>query len=266
MLNELALMGMLMLAPAQASELTLQNVRSTIGEFGPARGKAPLKPGDTYFLSFDIAGVAVDATGKVSYSMGMEVASEKGTKIFEQKPADNSDYLPLGGTVLPARAYVAIPLEQEPGGYVLKLTITDRVSKVSKTLEERFTVKPREFGIVSLFTTYDPKAEVPAPLSGQVGQRIWLHFAVVEFARSGTDKQPNLEVTMEAMDTEGNMVSKPTVLTVNKGIDEKDTGVPMRFMLPFNREGKYRVRLKAVDKLTNKSDVVELPIVVTPVN
>jgi len=264
MLNELALMSLLMLAPSQATELSLENVRSTVGHFGHPRMRAPLKPGDTLFLSFDITGLSNDGTGKVAYSMGMELATEKGVKLFEQKPVDSVDQLPLGGSVLPARAFVLIPLEQDPGNYVVRLTVVDKATKVSKTLEEKYTVKPREFGIVTLFSSYDPKGEIPAPLGGQAGQRIWVQFAVVEFTRSPTTKQPNLEVSMEAFTATGEAVTKPTVVTYSMGIDEKDTGIPMLFMLPLNREGKFKVKLKVTDKLTNKVDAIELPITVHP--
>lgn len=264
MLLELALLGGLSLAPAQAGELRLENLRSTLGEFGPAREKDTLRPGDTLLLSFDIAGVTVDASGRVAYGMGMELKDGTGKSIFAQKPTDNADYLPLGGTTLPARAFVDVPLEQAAGNYSLTLTVTDKATGKSASFTREYDVKPKEFGIVGLRTTFDAVGEMHAPLVGLTGQRVWVLFGIVEFQRDKSTKQPNLEVTMEIFDNESKLVARPTLLTVNKDVKDEDPGIPIRFMLPFNRAGDFRMRLKVTDKLSSKVDTVVLPIKVTP--
>src|SRR5262245_22027514 len=102
-------------APVQPSSpspggLNLTNVRNTYGELGGARPEGPLLPGDVLFVAFDIEGIAIDPAGKVNYTMAMEVQDKDGKPIFKQDPADKSDFVPLGGPKLPARAFVTVGL------------------------------------------------------------------------------------------------------------------------------------------------------------
>jgi hypothetical protein len=262
MLTTLVIAAGLGLAPAQAGGMTLSNDRITYGELGSPRPDAKLLPGDVLFIAFDIEGIAVGADGKVDYSMGMVVTDKSGKSIFEQKPAPRTDYLPLGGTKLPARAFVTIGLDQEPGTYTCKVTVTDNGSKASKSLDKQFTVLPKSFGVVALYTSSDEKGELPAPTVGVAGQSVWVHFALVGFERDKAKKQPNLTVEMQAMANGKPTVAKPTVVTINSGIDEKESGVPLRFLLPMNRDGEFEVELKATDKLSGKTASVKLPITV----
>ena len=265
MWTTLALAGALALAPTQAGQLTLENPRITYGELGAARPDNSLLPGDIFFVAFDIKNITLDPTGKVSYSMAMEVLNAEGKAEFEQKPVERNDFLPLGGDTLPARAYLTIPLTQKPGKYTCKVTVTDLASKASKTLEQPFEVKPKQFGIVSLYTSSDAQGQLPAPSSGIIGQSVWVHFVVVLFERDPKTKQPNLEVEMAALGADGKpTVPKPTVYTVNSMVDEKDSGIPLRFLLPLNREGNFTIRLKATDKVSNKTSTVTLPVTVSP--
>jgi hypothetical protein len=265
MLTTLVLVAGLGLTPAQGGGLTLSNDRVTYGELGAPRPDTKLLPADVFFVAFDIEGITVAPDGKVLYSMAMEVTDKAGKSIFSQKPAERTDYLPLGGTKLPARAFVTIGLDQEPGEYTCKVTVADMAAKgASKTLTKNFTVLPRNFGIVCLYTSSDEKGELPAPTSGVAGQSVWVHFALVGFQRDKTKKQPDLSVEMQATMADGSPTLKvPTVINVNQGIDEKESGVPLRFLLPMNRVGDYKIKLKATDKTDGKTSTVELPITVS---
>jgi len=264
MLTTLALVGVMTLAPAQGG-LALENVRITYGELGAPRPDNSLLPGDIFFLAFDIKNITVDPTGKVQYSMSMEVTNAAGAKVFEQKPVDRNDFLPLGGNKLPARAYVTVPLDQEPGTYSCKLVVIDKANKAEQSITQKFIVKQKQFGIVSLYTSSDAKGELPAPPYGMTGQSVWVHFVVVLFDRDKTKKQPSLSVEMSTLSADGMpTVPKPTILEISSEVDEKDTGIPLRFLLPLNRPGKFTVQLKVTDKLTNKTSSVQLPIEVVP--
>jgi hypothetical protein len=59
-------------------------------------------------------------------------------------------------------------------------------------------------------------------------------------------------------------MQKPAVLPVSEGVDEKEPGFSIRFQLPLTRAGKYTIRLKATDKVTNKTSSFELPVAVVP--
>ena len=103
MLQSMALFAALTMTPGQGAGLTLSNPRITYGELGSTRPDNKLLPGDIFFLSFDIDGIKVSEAGRVKYGMAMEVVDATGKSIFKQMPVERDDFLPLGGTRLPAR-------------------------------------------------------------------------------------------------------------------------------------------------------------------
>ena len=268
MLQSMALFAALTMTPGQGAGLTLTNPRITYGELGSTRPDNKLLPGDIFFLSFDIDGIKVNEAGRVKYGMAMEVVDATGKSIFKQMPVERDDFLPLGGTKLPARAFVSVGIEQPAGQYMCKVTVTDMTDKdkpVAKTLEQKFDVQSRGFGIVQLYTAADAKGEIPAPLVGVTGQALFVHFAVIEFTRDDKTKQPNITIEMVVYGKDSQpTLPKPTVKQIpdeaDGKVDEKVVGVPMRFLVPLNREGGFLIRLKATDNISKKTSIVDLPL------
>lgn len=292
MLTSMALFAALTMTPGQAGGLTLSNPRITYGELGSTRPDSKLLPGDIFFLSFDIDGIKVNEAGRVKYGMAMEVTDATGKSIFKQMPVERDDFLPLGGTKLPARAFVSVGIDQPAGTYTCKVTVTDMSDKdkpVAKTLEQKFEVLQRGFGIVQLYTAADAKGEIPAPLVGVAGQALFVHFAVIGFDRGSkakgpaakskpddksatpdaNSKQPDITIEMVVYGQDSQpTLSKPTVKQIpdeaDGKVDEKVVGVPMRFLVPLNREGGFLIRLKATDNISKKTAIVDLPLRVFP--
>lgn len=263
MWTTLALAGALAMTPAQGGDLALANDRLTYGELGPERSSSELAPGDIFFVAFDIQNITVDESGQVAYSMAMEVAKKSGETIYKQEPVNLTNFVPLGGTSLPGRAYVTIPLDQPAGEYTFKLTVTDKGSMKTATLEREFTVTEKQFGIVKLYTSSDVAGELPAPPFGLAGQAVWVHFFVVFFERKADTKQPDVEVEMTIADANGQpTVAKPTILPINSEVPEKDQGMPLRLLIPLNRPGEFTLQLKVTDKVANKTSTETLPITV----
>ena len=273
MLESMALFAALTMTPGQGAGLSLSNPRITYGELGSTRPDNKLLPGDIFFLSFDIDGIKVNEAGRVKYGMAMEVVDATGKSIFKQMPVERDDFLPLGGTKLPARAFVSVGIDQPAGLYTCKVTVTDLSDKdkpVAKTLEQKFEVLPRGFGIVQLYTAADAKGEIPSPLVGVTGQALFVHFAVIDFTRDkANNNQPSISIEMVVYGKDSQpTLSKPTVKQVpdeaDGKVDEKVAGVPMRFLVPLNREGGFLIRLKATDNISKKSTIVDLPLRVFP--
>ena len=267
MWSPLPLVAVLALAPAQqpTAALNLTNVRNTYGELGGTRPEAPLLPGDVLFVGFDIEGITIDPAGQVNYTMAMEVIDSSGKALFKQEPAVKTDFVPLGGTKLPARAFITVGLDQPPGEYTLKVTVTDTATKASRVLERKFKVLPKDFGIVMVYTSIDPDGRVPAPTTGIVGQSFFVQFGIIGFGRDPVKKQPNVVCEMIPVDEAGKpTMQKPTQVSVFEKVDEKDLGFSVRLPLPLTRVGKYTIRLKATDKVANKTFSFDLPIAVLP--
>lgn len=240
--------------------LELTNARTTYGFLGTPRKEAAYLPGDHLCLTFNIEGLKVDSGAKAQYSIGMEVANSKGRKQFTQEPRDLEAVNALGGNSLPGYAQVDIGLDQEPGEYTLKLTVADRSAKVSKTLTKNFTVLPRGFGLVRLMTTFDSQGQVPAPSVSTAGEGLYVHLGAIGFVRDRTTKQPQLAFEMRVLDDNGDpTLPKPFAGEIKKGIEDNAVSVPINFLLPLNRAGKFTIELKATDKVSGKTTKVSFP-------
>jgi hypothetical protein len=250
MWTAVALTTVMTLAPAQALEI--KNVRTTYGIMGETRKDDKFLPGDVVFISFDIDGLKVTASGAIKYSIGRELTKKgKAKPEFKEELRDYDADLHLGGTTLPAFASYPIDLETAAGEYTLKITIKDRLAKTEKVLEKTFEVLKLKFGFVQVFLTSgngDPMPPIAVP-----GQRIYVHYALVGF-KVDKAKLPDVTFEMVVEDDAG----KPTVKTPYKGPIKAAPKVPgwMEFMprqLDLNKPGKYKIVLKATDNLTKET-------------
>jgi hypothetical protein len=266
MFPTLALAAALTLAPAQNAALDISNVRVTFGgEFGPTRPNNQFLPGDIFFFVFDIDNLKVDEYGRAKYSIGMEVTDAAGKSIYTQKPMDQEALMLLGGSKLPAHAYVEIGLDQAKGMYNCKVTVTEKESKATKSVETKYEVLAPAFGTVVLFTSNDDKGEVQSPMAGIAGQTLWLHFEVVNFGRNPQTKEINVTAEIRVTDKDGKATTqKPLQYITDKTPKEDDRSVDYHIGLPLNRAGVFNVTLKTECKLTGKSYSMSFPIVVSP--
>jgi hypothetical protein len=265
MWTAVAMVAALSLAPGDSGALALTNVRATYGLLGAPRPDTKFLPGDQAILAFDIEGLQVDKQGRVLYRIAMEVADSDGKVQFKQAPRDQEVQNTLGGNSLPAFVSLNIGLDQPPGTYTVKVTVTDRAAKASKTLTQSCEVLPKAFGLVRLSLTGDAEGHVPAPVLGE-GQSVWVNFSAVGFQRDEATKQPDLTVHMRVLDEEGRpTVAQPFAGRVAKDVPAKALALPMQFMLNLNRAGKFTVQLDATDKVSGQSAALSLPLVVAKI-
>lgn len=258
MWTTLGLVAALSSAPAQSGELTLSNVRNTYGVGGVVRTGAKYLPGDVVTICFDIDGIKADGSGKVVYSIGLDVTDGDGKAHFKQDPRDLEANASLGGNSLPAFARMRIGLDQQPGKYTAKMTVTDRSTKASKSVSGVYEVLPKAFGIVNLTTSFDSEGRISAA-GLTTGQSLWINFATVGFERA--NGQPNLSYVLRVLDKDGKpTLEKPFTGEVNKDVPDKLLALPMQFLLDLNREGTFTVELKASDKVSGKTASLSLPL------
>jgi hypothetical protein len=266
-------MSSLALAPAQTGELKLTSPRPTYGVLGAIRKDSKILPGDVFFMTFDIENLKMDDEGKITYSMGMELINPKGESEYKRDPQEKPPlYNVLGGTRIPAFAHAETSADTAPGDYTLKVTVVDdatavkdkngKVTKPGKsvTLSKTFTVLPKGFGLVKLTTSYDRDGSLSAPFGGMAGQSLFVNFWIAGYKRDAK-KQPNINCEMRNYD-ENDKPTLPKAMTgeINKGVSEEWQLIPMNFILPLNRPGKFTVVLKAVDNITKKSTELRFPI------
>lgn len=265
MLTTLALMAALSTTPGQNGDLQLGNVRATYGVLGALRPKDEIIPGDMYFITFDIQNLKTDDQGRVQYSMGIELKNPKGETEFKRDPDPKPLMIfnPLGGARVPAFAHALVGPEMPDGKYEMIVTVYDGMTKKKAELKKAFTVSKKAFGIVKLNTSYDGQGTIPAPFMGVAGQSLYVNFWVVGFERKPKG-QPNIKFEVYVEDENGKRTSMKSMEdNVNKEVPDDWVQVPMNFLLPLNRVGKFNVVLKAKDVLASKDAELTFPIVVT---
>jgi hypothetical protein len=268
MMPSLVVLLALQTAGVQDAPLEIVDPRATFGYLGARHPVVEGRlPGDTIFFTFDIKNLSQDDTGRASYSLLVEVADAKGSLIYKHGPINAVAQNYLGGNTLPCSAHLDIPLDWTPGEHHFKVTITDRTTKKSVSLERKSKILPPDFGLVRVGTYSDRESKVPAAAIGVTGESIYVSFASVGFARDKTTKQPNLEVSMRVLDDKGKPTfAKPLTGTVDKDVPESVRIVPMQFGITLNRVGNFTVELTATDKITGKSAKVNLPLKVVSLN
>jgi hypothetical protein len=257
-----AFVATLGLPPGASGAMTLTNVRLTHGILGVPREGTKFLPGDICVFAFDVQGITADESGKVLYSVAMEVTDANGKVTFRQAPQNLEANNSLGGDRLPAYANLTIGLDEPPGKYKVKVTVTDRAARTSATLTRSYEVLPGAFGLVRLTTTADPDGRVPLPFPAE-GQSLWIGFGAVGFGRDGDTGHPHLEVTLRVFDESGKpTLAKPFTGRVTKDVPKKARAVPMQFMLELNRPGKFTVKVEALDKVKNAKATLAFAVTV----
>jgi len=240
----------LTLLPHLASaQLQITHKRLTYGPLGAVREDNTFLPGDYLFMSFDIEGLTFDpATGKASYETVLELYDATNTKIF-RKATPNEVSAQLGGTRLPGDLHVIMGRDQKPGKYVVRLIVTDKLTKQLKWFDHRFDLLPKNFGLFG----------VTAPAVGFPGQHYQASFALGDMVLDA-GKKPNVDVTMRVLDARGVQFGVKPIITVlpkdlpdDIKLDGKENFVPMQFPIYLNRAGRYVIEVEATDKLSNKT-------------
>lgn len=238
------------------------NPRATYGHLGAPRPKgAGILPGDIAHFSFEIKNLKADANGQVSYSIAIVISDEKGKVFFEQKPYNSFAHTYFGGNLLPAAANVHVPLDTKASSMSYKVTVTDRTTGKSTTLNGKGKVLPADFGLVLVGTFADVEARAPIAPVGVVGSHLHLGFGVVGFDRGGKDKQPEIKVALRILDEKGQpTAAQPLSGLVNKDIAADVRVVPLTFGLTLDRPGRYTLELTAHDQISGKTSTVSLPV------
>jgi hypothetical protein len=242
--------SLLSAAPAADAKLGISNARFTYGPFGMERTDTDFLPGDVAFLAYDIENATMDAkTGKVVYGLVLRLTDSKDKLVYERENRRIEALNALNSPIQPAYATVEIGADQPPGNYVLKLTVTDHVTKKKAEYTKKFKVLKKAFG----FT------RIQAPVANLVGPGFGMNFTVVGFQRD-SKKYPRVTVSLLILDEDGkSTLIRPITMNIPKDLPEDvkaedirpELGFPVQF--PLNRAGKFTIRVTATDELAKKT-------------
>jgi hypothetical protein len=255
-------------AAAQDAPLEIVNARATYGYLGathpPGDGRLP---GDIIYFTFDIKNMKLDDGGRAAYSLLVEVKDDKDQLIYKRGPINAIAQNYLGGNALPCSAHLDVPFDSAPGIHHFKVTITDRQTNKSVSLERKGKILAPAFGLVRVGTYADREGKVPAAPVGVNGETLYLDFSPVGFARDNSTKQPNLYVSMRVLDDKGQPTfAKPLTGAVDKDVPEDVQVLRMQFGITLNRVGNFTIELDAADKISGKTAKVRLPLKVVSLN
>ena len=189
--------------------------------------------------------------------------NSKNKTHFKKEPQDLDGFNSLGGGHLPAFARVQIGADNAPGEYTLRVTVSDRVAKRTKSFEQKFEVLNRGFGLIRLGVSFDPDGNLSAPAVGVPGQIFWVQCFAVAFERSGAKKEADVALEMQILDENGKSTVKKPITGEIKEVPKDAPIVPVGpVMIALNRAGKFTVKLKAMDRISKKSSELSFPLIV----
>jgi uncharacterized protein (TIGR03000 family) len=219
-------------------------------------------PGDSLVLCFQIDGAQADAAGKARCAVGLEVVDDKGKLQIRQAPRPVTLDQTPGTQGLAAFAQLQIGLDQPPGKYALKVSVTDQVAGASNELTESFEILPRAFGIVRLALTADSQAR-KSTNQPAAGRSFWTTFSLVGFGRQQATQQPRLALALRILDERGNSVlQKPLTGEVNLGVSPRAQAVSAQFVSRVQQAGKYTLELKATDQVADRTATIRVPLII----
>lgn len=241
--------------------LEIKNARATYGFLGAARSAGPRYPGETIHFSFDVANMKFDENSRASYSTTVEIFDSAKHQLFRLGPTNAVAQNFLGGNSLPCSAQFDIPLDAAPGEYTMRVTVKDRATNKTATLERKAKLSAHEFALVNAALFADRETRVPAAPIGVIGESLYVHFSALDFGRDKTTGQPDLAVTMRVLDDKGAPTfAKPLSGHVNKDVPESVKIMPLQFALTLNRAGNFTIELEATCKVCNKKTKTTLPL------
>lgn len=256
------LIAALAAAPGDAGALHITNLRATYGVGGPDRPDNKVLPGDTLVIAYDIEGMQPGGDGKLHYRIGMEVSDQQRTIQLKQDPKPKSVNATPDGRPLAGMATLHVGLDQPPGVYTVKFTVTDDTSRAQTHTSQNYEVLPKGFGLVRVTADGDPISKGIDPVF-HVGKPGVVNFTLVGFGRTGTGGQPDVNVVMKVLGKNGPVLEQPTTAEVKAGVPAKALSIPMELRLELAKPGRYVVELTANDQLTGQRSTISLPITVS---
>jgi hypothetical protein len=243
-----------------ARAVDIKNDRAAYGPFGANRTSTKVYAGDVYMLFFDITDITVDAkTGLAKYTMTFEVTDSKGKEHLKET-ANKGLLLGLGGSTVPEMATTIFGVDQQPGKYQIKVTITDPITKTSQKLMREVEVIPPDFAII----------HVQAQAVGFKGQDYIAQYALVGMAFNNQAKTHKINVSTQVFDEAGKpTTTEPIVVKIPDDLPgtkaekaEKREIIRMNSPIFLNRAGRFTVVIEATDELTKKTSKLTYPLTV----
>lgn len=260
MMGSVAALALTLLLPVQTSKLELTNIRATHGLMGISRPDFSILPGDMLYIAFDINGLQMDQEGRLRFGTALEVEDGKGKTIFKEDLSPVAPVVALfGGTRIPHSVMISTGLEQAPGMYRAKVTVRDYQAKKDASFTKDFTLTQPDFGIVRIQLCFDRLSQIPAPPAAAAGQTVFLNFVPVHFKRDAKN-EASVSVELNVLDDKGAATTVKPLSGGEKNLPPEVNYLQMRFDVPLQRAGSFKLVLKATDQVSKKTVALTIPL------
>jgi len=249
------------LSSAQSTKLELTNVRPHQGVWGAVRTEAKAAVGEAIHFSFDVLGLQPDELRRLRYRTTLEVFDSKGKAIY-QPGAVESVLVDLAG-VGQARQSVHLltGLDQAPDVYKVKVTVQDAHAKKEASFTREVVLQALDFGLIRGQITADREGQMASPGVGVVGQTLYVNAIAVGFKRDPQkDDKGFVTVEMALTDDKDKPISPKPLIADAKDIPADVTFVPLRFEVPLQKVGSFKIAIKATDQVSKKTATLAFPL------
>jgi hypothetical protein len=204
--------------------------------------------------------LAVDKNGRSHFQTTLMVKG--GKEPLKQKLGDTVVVNLQNATRARHSIHVILPGDQAAGNYDIDITVDDVIGKTSGTMEKpfRFTVVPRDFGLVQfqLYYRYTQEVQVPAPCVGAVGQTL---FVTAVLSRGKEEKPWAADLEFRVLDEQGKALTAQPLVGEFKNLPTDLLYLDFRFDFPVQRAGNYQLQLKATDPINKRTTTLTVPFV-----
>jgi hypothetical protein len=256
-------LGMTTVVSAEG-KLKMENIQAAYGRFGPERKPLEIYPFDNFIVRFTVSGLKVNSEGKAVTTLKMQFTDAQGSSIVENTFSFNG-VLGLGGDTIPGFVSLAMGERVPEGKNILKVTITDNLSKKSISFERQIIGKKPGLQIVALEFFHDADGKLPTSTNLTPGEPLYIRLRAIGFDR--TQGKIHTQLTVQTLDADGKEnLPKPLLIDLRQEdskVVEQTEFVNIGGALLANRVGKFTLRLTVTDRTGDQSTKVEVPLVVT---
>jgi hypothetical protein len=254
---------------SHASKEETMDVRLTYGPAGSTRC-GELIAGEELNVTVSLAGVSLAPSGKIECAIDGELTSATGETVIDIPVSRISDKPWLGDASIVQHFSYVISANTAPGRYKLTLRVHDRrgIKQVERSLSLEI-LSHRTFGAANIGLFHDEKGTFPAAGVFAVGTNVNLKFLLV--GCDTNEGKLSVENTVTVVNDKGNTVCpEPIVTILEKQLgDPADRvavikGLPARYQFGLTHAGKFWIKMKLRDKISNSFKVYDIPIVVVP--
>ncbi|GEM_PF-5638615 len=250
------LLAVLLVSGIATGDITLENMRKVVSEYGPEKKEARYMPGEKVYLLFDAVG-AEEKDGQVAFILRFEALTPSGESLGkydgeEQKAADV-----FGRGSIRCSVFVGLPPDAPAGMYSVNVSVEDRVGGKKAETKVEFEVVAPELTTINPRLVVDSAGENGHGPFVADGESLYYRFTVVGLKTE--NGKAKLSVDLVILDGAGKAI-RTLPYFVDTEVEVADGLVHVPMGIHFTGRGKYTVRGVVKDLLAGKETVCDLPV------